>query len=253
MSRHFKEQNWFAIWLELLIVFLAVFIGLQADNWNQERIAKVTAKTYYSRLIEDMSAEESTRLARITYYEQALKHGKRALLALKQSNNDLDQQFLIDVYQSTQLWNYTPQRATYDELLSIGIANAIPDSEIRSLLANLYTALENSKAIQQEITPLRNNLRSHMPYAVQSEIFKHCGDFISFSENGVIVVSLPENCDLTLDPTLTSDAVTALRSYTDMERDLTRRLGELEGKLMNLGNYIQPTRDMAERLAELGN
>ena len=92
-----------------------------------------------------------------------------------------------------------------------------------------------------------------MPYAVQSEIFKHCGDFISFSENGVIVVSLPENCDLTLDPTLTSDAVTALRSYTDMERDLTRRLGELEGKLMNLGNYIQPTRDMAERLAELGN
>jgi hypothetical protein len=38
-----------------------------------------------------------------------------------------------------------------------------------------------------------------------------------------------------------------------MERDLTRRLSELEGKLMNLGTYIQPTRDMAERLAELGN
>jgi len=253
MSRHFKEQNWFAIWLELCIVFLAVFIGLQADNWNQERIAKKTAKTYYLRLIEDMSAEESTRLARITYYRQALKHGKRALLALKQSDNDLDQQFLIDVYQATQLWNYTPQRATYDELLSIGIANAIPDSEIRSLLANLYVGLENSKAIQQEITPLRNNLRSHMPYAVQSEIFKQCGDFISVLENGVVVVTLPEICDLTLDPTLTTDAVTALRSYTDMERDLTRRLGELEGKLLNLGNYIQPTRDMAKRLAELGS
>ncbi len=167
------------------------------------------------------------------------------------SQTNLGQQFLIDVYQSTQLWNYTPQRATYDELLSIGIANAIPDSEIRSLLANLYNGLENSKAIQQEITPLRNNLRSHMPYAVQSKIFKHCGDSVSFLENGIVVVSLPENCDLTGDPTLTSEAVTALRSYTDLERDLTRRLSELEGKLLNLGNYLQPTRDMVARLAEL--
>ena len=103
ISRNFKEQNWFAVSLELFIVFLAVFIGLQADNWNQERIAKETAKTYYSRLIEDMRAEESSRLARITYYRQALEHGKRALLALQQPNNDMGQQFLIDVYQSTQL------------------------------------------------------------------------------------------------------------------------------------------------------
>ncbi|MBT8067381.1 MAG: hypothetical protein KJO09_09080 [Gammaproteobacteria bacterium] len=253
ISKHFKEQNWFAVWLELFIVFLAVFIGLQADNWNQDRIARETAITYYSRLIEDMRAEESSRLARIAYYQQALKHGERGLRALKQPDSDLGQQFLIDVYQSTQLWNYTPHRATYDELLSIGIANAIPDHETRSLLANLYNGLDNSKAIQQEITPLRNNLRSHMPYGIQREIFKHCGDFVSFLENGVVVVKLPEKCDLTLDPKLTFEAVTALRSYTDLEKDLTRRLSELEGKLLNLNNYVQPTRDMAARLAELAN
>lgn len=253
LSKHLKEQNWFAVFLELFIVFIAVFIGLQADNWNQDRVARETATTYYLRLIEDMRAEESSRLARITYYRQALEHGKRALLAMQQPNSDLGQQFLIDVYQSTQLWNYTPQRATYDELLSIGIANAIPDLEVRSLLANLYNGLDNSKAIQQEVTPLRNNLRSYMPFAVQNEIFKHCGDFVSFLENGIVVVSLPDNCELSLDPTLTSEAVTALRAYTDLERDLTRRLSELEGKLLNLNNYVRPTRDMVSRLAELAN
>ena len=253
IARHFKEQNWFAVFLELFIVFLAVFIGLQADNWNQERIANETAISYYSRLIEDMSAEEITRLARITYYQQALDHGKRALVSLQQPNRDMGQQFLIDVYQSTQLWNYTPQRATYDELLSIGIANAIPDSDIRRLLANLYNGLDNSKAIQQEVTPLRDNLRSHMPYAVQVEIFEHCGDTVSFSENGIVMVTLPATCDLVLDPTLTSEAVAALRSYTALERDLTRRLSELEVKLLNLQNYVPQTRDMVARLAELAN
>lgn len=253
ISRHFKEQNWFAIWLELFIVFLAVFIGLQADNWNQDRISRETATTYYLRLIDDMHAEESSRLARIDYYQQALAHGQRALRALKQPDNELGQQFLIDVYQATQLWNYTPHRATYDELLSIGIANAIPDHEVRTLLANLYNGMDNSKEIQQETTPLRNNLRAHMPYAAQSNIFKHCGDFVSFSETGVVVVQLPQECDLTLDPTITREALAALRSYTDLEKDLTRRLSELEGKLLNLGNYIPPTRDMATRLAELVN
>ena len=38
---HVKEQNWFAVWLDLIIVFLAVFIGLQADNWNEELLAEL--------------------------------------------------------------------------------------------------------------------------------------------------------------------------------------------------------------------
>ena len=253
IGKHLKEQNWFAVWLELFIVFLAVFIGLQADNWNQDRIAKETATTYYLRLIEDLRAEESTRLTRISYYRQVLMHGKKALLLLEQPKNELGQEFLIDVYQSTQLWNYSPQRATYDELLSIGIANAIPDPEIRRLLANLYNGLDNSKVIQQETTPLRNNLRSFMPYAVQSEIVKHCGDNTSFSDYGIVVVTLPENCEMTLDPTLTSEAVTALLSYTELEKDLTRRLADLEGKLTNLESYVRATRDMVASLAELAN
>ena len=39
LKKHMTEQNWFAVWLELFILFLAVFVGLQADNWNEERIA----------------------------------------------------------------------------------------------------------------------------------------------------------------------------------------------------------------------
>ena len=55
--QHVREQNWFAVWLELFILFLAVFVGLQADNWNEERIAKKNAKIYYERLIADLEAE----------------------------------------------------------------------------------------------------------------------------------------------------------------------------------------------------
>ena len=102
-----------------------------------------------------------------------------------------DEQFLIDLYQATQLWNYAPQRATYDELLSIGIANAIPDAVVRGRLANYYLGLLNSRKIQQEQAPYRRNLRRYMPHEVQSAVRDRCGDIFESREDGVVLISFP--------------------------------------------------------------
>lgn len=251
IRQHLSEQNWFAVWLDLLIVFLAVFVGLQADNWNQDRVANSNAKIYYARLIQDLRAEEVTRLARIAYYRQALKHGESALLALGRPEFEDHEQLLIDLYQATQLWNYAPQRATYDELLAIGIANAIPDPGVRGRLANYYLGLTNSMQIQQERTPYRQNLRRFMPHDIQSAIREECGDIFESREDGVVLVSLPEDCELNLDPAYAERAVKETAGYEDMKADLTHRVGDLENKILNLSNYIAPTRQIIAQLDEL--
>ncbi len=250
-TQHIKEQNWFAVGLDLLIVFLAVFVGLQADNWNQERVAKSNAKIYYARLVEDLAAEKVTRMARVAYYEQALQHGESALKALDDPESMDDEQFLVDLYQVTQLWNYAPQRATYDELLAIGIANAIPDAFIRGRLANYYLGLTNSREIQQEQTPLRQNIRRYMPHAVQQQVRKRCGDIFESREDGVVLVSLPASCELGLDAEIAAAAVREMAAYEDLKADLTHRIGDLENKILNLNNYIPPTQQLMSQLAEL--
>ena len=53
LLNHVRNQNWTAITVELLVVILGVFIGLQVDNWNQSRIENNDARSYYDRLIED--------------------------------------------------------------------------------------------------------------------------------------------------------------------------------------------------------
>jgi hypothetical protein len=251
ISRNFKEQNWFAVWPDVIIVFLGVFIGLQADNWNEARIVKATANSYYARLIEDFRAEESTRLARIAYYQRTKRHGEAALHALDQPDSALREQFLIDIYQATQTWNYTPQRATYDELLSGNIANVIRDAVIRSRLANYYVSLESAKILLQERTPFRNNLRFHMPHAVQSIVREICGDRYDFQNNNIVRITLPESCEVTLDPLVISESISALRSYADLENDLTRHLADLDGKLLNLDAFLSPTREILTQLEEI--
>jgi len=249
---HVKEQNWFAVALDVAIVFVGVFIGLQADTWNETRISKAEAKTYYSRLIEDLRAEESTRLGQIAYYQRTKQHGEAALLSLHQIDKSLGEQFLIDVYQATQVWNYSTQRTTYDELLSGSIANAIPDATLRQQLANYYVALESSERRQLERTPFRDNLRGHMPHAVQSKVRENCGDIFTFQSNYVMQLQLPESCELALDSQLMSEAVDALDSYASLEIDLTRHLADVEGKLVSLESYLPPTRELIGLLEEIG-
>lgn len=251
LKNHMTEQNWFAVWLELFILFLAVFVGLQADNWNEERIAKKNAKIYYERLITDLESEERTRLTRIKYNEQVLAHGKSALEALQQPELKNKEEFLIDLYQATQLWNYTPQRATYDELLSVGIANAIPNIEARTRLANYYLGLQNSQQIQQERIPYRQSLRRFMPHVIQSAVRQNCGDIFESGEDGVVLIYLPEECSLSLDQAVIDSAIDKTLLYENLEVDLTQRLADLENKVTNLRNYITPTRELASQLAEL--
>ena len=63
IASYMKDQNWTAVGIELLVVVLGVFLGLQVDNWNESRIEGNNVRTYYVRLIEDIRTNENNLLA----------------------------------------------------------------------------------------------------------------------------------------------------------------------------------------------
>jgi len=38
ITRHVKRQDWFAVWLDLIVVVAGIYIGLQADAWMSSRL-----------------------------------------------------------------------------------------------------------------------------------------------------------------------------------------------------------------------
>ena len=54
-----REQNWFTVVLEVLIVVVGIFFGLQMDDWNERRKERVMEREYLERLLAD--AENSVR------------------------------------------------------------------------------------------------------------------------------------------------------------------------------------------------
>ena len=51
ITQHVKEQNWFAVVLDLLIVILGVFLGIQIGNWNEDRLDEIAYQKAHDRMI----------------------------------------------------------------------------------------------------------------------------------------------------------------------------------------------------------
>jgi len=59
ITKHVKDQNWFAVGLDFLIVIVGVFIGLQVANWNETRQERFKEDHYLERLDEEMDVIRS--------------------------------------------------------------------------------------------------------------------------------------------------------------------------------------------------
>ena len=55
LTANFRKQDWTAVTVELVIVVLGVFIGLQVNNWNEARNDRALEHQYIQRLHEDFA------------------------------------------------------------------------------------------------------------------------------------------------------------------------------------------------------
>ncbi|MEX0299326.1 MAG: hypothetical protein AB3N28_09670, partial [Kordiimonas sp.] len=52
--KHISEQNWFAVSIDLLVVIVGIFLGMQVTEWNEERKAQLEENIYIEKLLIDM-------------------------------------------------------------------------------------------------------------------------------------------------------------------------------------------------------
>jgi len=86
---HLKHQHWTAIGIDLVIVVLGVFIGMQVSNWNQQRGTDEQAAASTARLKTDMRnpdvvlrlriADLETRLVDLTGNNRTIMENLRAI------------------------------------------------------------------------------------------------------------------------------------------------------------------------------
>jgi hypothetical protein len=235
IREHVATHNWFAVSVDLAIVVVGVFLGTQATNWNDARLAANEAHTYRERLIEDVRTNLSDLAARQVYYQDVRKHALSALAVLDGKSATAPETFLIDAYQASQINSRRFRRSTYDELVAAGALSNIGQQSLRDVADTYYQGLAVLDADIQRLPPYRERVRREIPYDVIDRIRERCGDQVS-EVQGTVIFRLPANCKLGLDTSSIDRAVVRLKTAEEMDRDLSRYIVDLDLRLSNLRN-----------------
>lgn len=241
IREHVASHNWFAVGVDLAIVVVGVFLGTQANNWNEARLAASEEHTYRERLIEDVAANQFDFQARKAYYGDVRRHALAALQMFDSSKTKLGESFVVDAYQASQINALILRRSTYDELVASGALSRIGNQHLRDLAETYYQGLTVLVAENQRLPPYRERVRRELPYQVSSRIRERCGDRVS-EMRGTIIFRLPGDCKLSLDERSVERAAVQLRAAPELDRDLSRYILDIDQRLDNFAGSERRSR-----------
>ncbi len=231
-----KNQQWVAVGIELVIVVLGVFIGLQASNWNQQHALDQQAANFADRLKADLREEDWAYQLQIAYSREVLANADRAVSALEGRTKMSDEALLVSAYRATQYKQRLRRRSTYDELISTGTIGLVRDSTLRDTAMRLYNSptLDNMAREGKE-SRFREAFRMTVPNEVQRAVAKNCGDrYIETGDYAAITGVLDYPCTTGLSEEAIGEAANALRSSPNLVALLRLRIADIETRLVDL-------------------
>jgi hypothetical protein len=235
IREHVAAHNWFAVGVDLVIVVAGVFIGTQANNWNEARLERIAGADSRREIIENLRDNEIDVASRKAYYGAVRAHALNALRVLE-SAEPRGEPFLIDTYQASQVWLRPLTRAGYDEMMSAGLSRSVGDRETRSRLTSYYTQIRQFDITALNSTSYRERVRRALPYGVQSAIRERCPERVTYQKSGSQVAELAGRCAVGLDRSIIELASARLKA-ANLTEDLTRHIADIDQKLAGFERF----------------
>ena len=236
ITKHVRDQNWFAVGIDFLIVVVGVFIGIQVANWNDAQKERARAENYAERLRVDLRAELEYSEALVDYYKTTLASGEAAYAGLLRASEYTDEFVLTNAYRASQFNFYERRRSTFDEIVNAGMLNLIVDGELRETAILIYvTQVFDVVQDEGQNSRFRELFRMTVEPALQRYLGQQCGDRLIPSRNGAAgLLTLDYPCKLEADPAEVSAAVAALREDENVIRALRLRNVQVAGRIGDL-------------------
>lgn len=140
-----KNQDWFVVVIEIFIVVIGIYIGLQVDDWNKARQDRVEEQAYLERLYQDLDATIGEIQKEIEELELWYQQGQKAVQVLKAGTlgdvSKEDFEWGLVVAPRSVLGIY--ELATVEEMISSGRIGIIQNQDLRTAIARVNIEVKN--------------------------------------------------------------------------------------------------------------
>ena len=192
LSEAIAEQNWFVVVIELLVVIVGIFLGLQVDDWKEARNDKTDEQIFLQRLHEDLLlADELSarvrerRLGRL----QSIMDASDVLFS-RVDRTDLTEEECTAISSSSFFNINASGLSSYEELAGTGRINIIRAPEIRTALVEL----QQSRAALSAMVALQTSSDAfvYLPFR-----FPELIQATSYFDTDIGEIRSRHRCDLT--------------------------------------------------------
>ena len=140
IATHFRQQDWFTVVVELLVIVVGLLLAFQVDRWRDYREDRELESTYIDRLIRDI--DDSIPDIERTIETQTLRREFVELLmdvsVNPQAANEYPVLFMCAVIQSSYSHSPSLTAHTFDDLRSTGNMSLIIDQNAKDALYDYY-------------------------------------------------------------------------------------------------------------------
>jgi len=157
-SQNLKRQDWFALLLDLLIVVVGIYLGLQVDAWNTSRQDRATEREYLERLLGDMDESIEAQIVTQRAFEGSII-GTDYIGEIQRARNfDAVDEAKLIVGLNSIGWVVRPATTmvTIRELQSTGNISIIQDVAIRTAIGRFESSFADAEFAAQQTLGFTN-------------------------------------------------------------------------------------------------
>lgn len=156
-----RKQDWFQVTVEILIVVIGIFLGLQVTEWNEGRVERTQEVNYLQRLLiettRSLNENESAQLSAYNMWKDA-----QFIVTSLSSCTLMDQgrdRFARGLWFTGKFQSIELSNTVVEELKSTGQFQLIQNVKLREALTDLESEYNNTVQINGAITA---SLRFHL-------------------------------------------------------------------------------------------
>ena len=169
ITRAIREQNWFAVSLEFVIVIAGVVIGFQIQGWSLAQRESDREAAYLARLHTEIEELQATREGSVSRRERNYTRLiEFADMLNGRTDDEPDEEHCQAIGLSFVVSNPTDRLAVLDELLSVGGFETIRSPDVRAAIGNYLLVVrraEDANALSRDMIIV---LHDHFPHLIRA-------------------------------------------------------------------------------------
>lgn len=183
VSKHVKDQNWFAVGIDFFIVVFGIFIGLQVANWNEARQDKQREKVILTQLSDEFKAIKTQLEDEVENAQERLAATKHVVWMIDSETPTDNSQTKLALIRNMGLGRVPSSSATYQQLVSNGDLTLIQNDELRKVLIQYHDNIDKNEFL------FERTLESVSEFITNNQAFKVEVNLENFSDTNPDTIS----------------------------------------------------------------